>query len=883
MQSIPKQYDPTTVEDRIMAMWLERGAFVARADQPGERFSIVIPPPNITGALHMGHALNNGIQDIVVRFQRMKGKVTLWIPGTDHAGIATQNVVERELAKEGITRAQLGREGFLQRVWAWKETYGNRIITQLQKLGCSCDWSRLRFTMDEGLSRAVREVFVRLYEKGLIYRGKYIVNWCPRCQTAISDEEVDHQETEGHLWFIKYPLVGSTETITVATTRPETMLGDTAVAVHPEDDRYRSLIGKKVLLPLVGREIPIVASRAVDPEFGTGAVKVTPAHDPADFAIASELGLPTVVVMAEDGTMTAAAGEEFAGMDRFHCRELVVAKLKAERRIGRIEKYTHSVGHCQRCHTVIEPYLSDQWFVRMKPLAQKALAALDEGKPHIIPARWASVYRSWLENIRDWCISRQLWWGHRIPVWYCQSCAQVVVAREDPTSCPACAGELKQDEDVLDTWFSSWLWPFSTMGWPEETEDYRRFFPTDLLVTGYDIVFFWVARMVMASLEFTGQMPFSDVYFTGMVKDEFGRWMSKSLGNGIDPIEMISAYSADAVRFSLAMLTTEGQDIHLAVSKFEMGRNFSNKIWNAYRLLALHQAFVPDSSPRALARLAEEGELDLSDRWILSRTQRAIEETTSCLNRYRFSDGALTVYNFIWRDFCDWYLELIKSRLSGVASAGNAARTVATYVWSVALRLLHPFMPFITEELWQRCFEDRGLIVHSRWPEPEERLRAERAEADMDLLQDIVRAIRNIRGEMNVPPSRLAPVIIKTEDIEIASCVERNLRYVQELGKVSALRIVTSFSREGPVASAVVGASEVFIPLEGIVDIDAERARLQKDLARSEEALRRSRQKLANTDFLERAPRDVVEAERARAEELEERRSKLLGYLEALT
>jgi valyl-tRNA synthetase len=634
---------------------------------------------------------------------------------------------------------------------------------------------------------------------------------------------------------------------------------------------------------LVGRAIPIVGSTAVDPDFGTGAVKVTPAHDPADFLIASALGLPAIVVLAEDGTMTPAAGEEYAGMDRFHCRERVVEQLKAEKRIGKIEKHTHSVGHCQRCHTVIEPYLSDQWFVRMKPLAAKALEALDAGEPNLMPKRWAAVYRSWLENIRDWCISRQLWWGHRIPVWYCISCGATVVARSDPRSCSCGSTTLRQDEDVLDTWFSSWLWPFSTMGWPEDTPDYRRFFPTDLLVTGYDIIFFWVARMVMASIEFTGKIPFRDVYFTGMVKDEIGRWMSKSLGNGIDPIEMINTYSADAVRFSLAMLTTEGQDIHLAPSKFEMGRNFSNKIWNAYRLLALNEAILCDVESTTVQKLQDAGELDLSDRWILSRTSRAVAEATGYLDRYRFSDAALTIYNFVWRDYCDWYLELIKSRLGGQATAGTVARTVATFVWSAALRLLHPFMPFITEELWQRCFEGRGMAVRSPWPESDSRFEDPAAEADMEMLQGIIRAVRNMRGEMNVPPGKLAPVIIKTESEDVARCTERNLRYVQELGRVSALRITPTFKREGPVASAVVGASEVFLPLQGLVDVQAELARLQKDLARSEETLRRSRQKLANGDFLERAPRDVVDAERARADELEQRREKLISYLEALT
>ncbi len=879
---IPKQYDPKPVEERITAQWLESKVFAANATGDGKRFSIVIPPPNVTGALHMGHALNNAIQDIVVRHRRMRGEETLWLPGTDHAGIATQNVVEKDLASKGIRRADLGRQRFLEEVWKWKEAYGDRIVYQLQKLGCSCDWDRQRFTMDEGLSNAVREVFVRLHERNLIYRGKYVVNWCPRCQTAISDEEVDHQELSGHLWFIKYSLRGSSDSVLVATTRPETMLGDTALAVNPSDTRFRHLVGKIAIVPLAGREIPIVTSRLVDPDFGTGVVKVTPAHDAVDFLIAQELELPSVVIMAEDGAMTEEAGAEFAGMDRFHCREAVIKKLRDEKRIGRTEKHTHSVGHCQRCRTIIEPYLSDQWFIRMKPLADAAIRAMEESKPNLMPKRWIKVYLSWLHNIRDWCISRQLWWGHRIPVWYCTGCGREVVTREDPVQCPDCSWALRQDEDVLDTWFSSWLWPFSTLGWPQNTEDYRRFYPTDLLVTGYDIIFFWVARMVMAGLEFTEEIPFRDVYFTGMVKDEQGRWMSKSLGNGIDPIEMIEQYSADAVRFSLAVLTTEGQDINLTPSKFEMGRNFSNKIWNAYRFLAMNDAVVEDTDEQALLELRGKGGFDLSDRWILSRSLMAIEETTAHLERYRFSDAALSVYGFIWRDYCDWYVELIKSRLAGKAEAGSSARLVASYVLSVALRLLHPFMPFISEELWQRCFPSRGSIVRADWPHTLPGLRDRVAEYDMEKLQGVIKAVRNMRGEMNIPPSKPASLIVRTSSAELRRSLERNLRYIEELGKVSSLRMVSEFHREGPVAATVVDETEVFMPLEGLVDIKGERTRLGKELDKIEKALLRSRQKLNNQDFLEKAPDSVVAAERERTAEFEKKRTKIVGYLEAL-
>ncbi len=864
---IPKIYDPKKVEDRLYQFWQDKEYFRAEVNPKKKPYTIVIPPPNVTDILHMGHAYNNTLQDILIRFHRMKGFETLWLPGTDHAGIATQNVVERRLLQEeGRTRHDLGREKFVERVWQWREKYGGLIINQLKKLGASCDWSRTRFTMDEAYSRAVREVFVRLYEKGLIYRGKYIINWCPRCHTALSDEEVIHKDEQGHLWYIKYPIKGSDRFITVATTRPETMLGDTAVAVHPGDERYKDLVGKKSILPILNREIPIIADEQVDPEFGTGAVKVTPAHDPNDFEIGRRHKLPSIVVMDTEGKMNENAGK-YRGMDRFKCREKLVEDLKKQGLLEKVEPHQHAVGHCQRCNTVVEPYFSEQWFVKIKPLAEKALAAVREGDIRFIPEKWTKVYENWMTNIRDWCISRQLWWGHRIPVYYCEDCGHQMVKREKPEVCEKCGStHIRQDEDVLDTWFSSWLWPFATLGWPEKTPDLDYFYPTNALVTAQDIIFFWVARMIMAGLEFMGEKPFSDVYIHGIIRDEQGRKMSKSLGNGIDPLQMVQKYSADAVRFSLIMLTSEGQDINLSESKFEMGRNFSNKIWNAFRFLMMNADEKLQDSDFDLLEKIENPAAELSDRWIVSRTQAVVESITQSLEKYKFNEALTTFYNFFWHDFCDWYLELIKPRLYAEADpeAKKWVLNLAFWVLKVAIRLLHPVMPFITEEIWQavRTSSDAESIVIAPWPAVSKKLRSSRAEEEMAFLQDFIGAIRNIRSEMNVPPTRKARVLVTDLQAGQEDILQGNQSYVFHLAGVEKMDFARRAENVKQVASAVVQGAELYVPLEGLIDLNKERERLEKEITRLENLLEQVSKKLGNTNFVSRAPAQVVEKER---------------------
>ena len=887
-KEIPKTYDPKQVEDRLYDYWEKRGYFHSEPDPAKKPYTIVIPPPNVTDVLHMGHAYNNTFQDILIRYHRMAGYNTLWIPGTDHAGIATQNVVERRLAKEeGLTRHDLGREKFVERVWLWREKYGNIIINQLKKLGSSCDWQRTRFTMDEGLSRAVVEAFVRLYEKGLIYRGKYIINWCPRCQTALSDEEVVHTEEEGSLWYIRYPLKDGDGSITVATTRPESMLGDTGVAVHPSDERYKKFVGKTLILPLLNREIPVVADEIVDPDFGTGAVKVTPAHDPNDFEIARRHNLPPVVVIDEDGKMNENAGP-YAGLDRYECRKKIVQDLKAQGLLEKVEKHVHAVGHCQRCDTVIEPYLSEQWFVKIKPLAEPALRVVQEGKIRFIPERWTKVYENWMVNIRDWCISRQLWWGHRIPVYYCRDCGHLMVDRQKPEKCTKCgSSNIEQDSDVLDTWFSSWLWPFSTMGWPDETPDLAYYYPTDTLVTGPDIIFFWVARMIMAGLEFMSEIPFRFVYIHGIIRDELGRKMSKSLGNGIDPLEMIERYSADAVRFSLMALTSEGQDINLSESKFEMGRNFSNKIWNAFRFVAMNldgEAATPDFNP---AELSGSGDLELADRWILSRLNGTVQRVTQSLEAFRFNEYVEAVYSFFWHDFCDWYLELIKPRLYGTGDerAKRRALDIALHVLKVSMQLLHPVMPFITEEIWQhlRGEGDAESIMISPWPVAADRLIDPEADGSMAYVQDVIRAVRTIRGEMNVPHGKKADLFIHEEDAGRAALLRENSAYFENLAAVRKLVVGPEVQKPPQSASAVVDGTEIYLPLEGLIDIAVEKARLEKEISRLEAQLEKLNLKLTNRNFLERAPKEVVEKERAKKAQFEENLEKLRRNLESLS
>ncbi|MCX8072463.1 MAG: valine--tRNA ligase [Candidatus Binatia bacterium] len=883
MKELPKTYDPSQVEDKWYAFWEQQGYFWAEEDQPGPRFSIVIPPPNVTGVLTMGHVLNNTLQDILVRYKRMDGFVTLWLPGTDHAGIATQNAVEKQLAKEGLDRHRLGREAFLQRVWEWKEKYGRTILLQLRKLGASCDWRRERFTMDPGLSAAVREVFVRLYEKGLIYRGQRIIHWCVRCHTALSDEEAITVEggEAGSLWHIRYPAEDGGEGVVVATTRPETMLGDVAVAVHPDDVRYRHLIGKRVVLPLLERPIPVIADPAVDPSFGTGAVKVTPAHDAADFEIAQRQNLPPLVVMDTEGKINENGGP-YRGLERFAARRKIVADLSERGLLVKEEPYRVPVRRCERCQTVIEPYLSTQWFVRMKPLAGPAIEAVRSGKLRLIPERWVGVYLHWLENIRDWCISRQLWWGHRIPVWYCAQCGKETVARTDPTACAHCRStEIVQDPDVLDTWFSSWLWPFSTMGWPERTRTLERFYPTDVLVTGADIIFFWVARMVMAGCEFMGEVPFRTVYFNSIVRDLQGRKMSKSLGNSPDPLEVIQEFGADALRYTIVALAPPGEDVRYAKEKTDLGRHFANKIWNAARFVLRQVKPGEQVAPLAAYRSQE---FAVADRWILSRLQQVIENTRSALDQFRFNDAALGIYQFLWHEYCDWYIEMAKLPLSNTGSA-EARRTcsVLVAVLDQALRLLHPIMPFVTEEVWQHLPVERpaASIMVAPFPRADQAWRDSAAEECVAQILAAVRGVRNLRADLGLPPGQALTVRLPAS---VSPEMEALLRaYLKVLAR--AERIERMEKGEHPVGEPSVmvdGLGELFLPVRGLVDTAEVRQRLERELGKLRKDLELVESKLAREDFVARAPREIVEKEREKATALRQRAENLRRHLEAL-
>ncbi len=884
---IPKTYDPKQVEDKQYRFWLERNLFhgVPKADK--KPYCIVIPPPNVTDRLHMGHAYNNMLQDILIRFKKMQGYETLWMPGTDHAGIATQNAVEKYLARtEGLTRHDLGREKFVERVWEWKEKHGKIIIDQLKKIGCACDWERESFTMDERLSKAVTEVFVRLYDKGLIYRGEYIINWCPRCQTALSDEEVEYEDQDGHLWYLKYPVENSDKHIVVATTRPETMLGDVAVAVNPEDPRYKALIGKHLILPIMNRRIPIVADEYVDSEFGTGAVKITPAHDPNDFEIGRRHELEPINVMNEDGTMNERAGA-YAGQDRFEARKGVVAELEQAGLIEKIEKYQNSVGHCYRCNTIIEPYLSKQWFVKIGPLADPAMQVVRDGRVTIRPERWKKVYMNWMENIRDWCISRQLWWGHRIPVYYCTSCDFETAATSPVEKCPQCGSATRQDPDVLDTWFSSQLWPFSTLGWPEESEDLQYFYPTSTLITGHEIIFFWVARMIMAGLEFMGEVPFRDVYLHGIIRDAQGRKMSKSLGNGIDPLLMVDRYSADAVRCSLLALSSEGQDINLSEKDFEIGRNFANKLWNSFRFLGLNldEALISNATAANIAERREAGRLDLADRWILSRYSAAVKKATSALDKFRFHEYFDTVYGFFWREYCDWYLELIKTNLYGEdEQARENSLLTAAFVLRGILRLLHPLIPFITEEIWQRVgSEVSESIMTAPWPEDEAVFDDAQAEKELDIVRDLIVAVRTIRSEMNVPPAKKASMVVSGADEQTAGLLQASKGYFSQLARIENLDAGGDLPRPQLSATAVVHKMEVFLPLSGLIDIEMEKKRLQKERDRLQKQLSGLERKLANENFISRAPEEVVAREKAKLQDWKMTLEKIVTNLEQLT
>lgn len=869
---LPKAYGFQEVESRWCAYWEEGGLFHAHPANEKAPFSIVIPPPNVTGQLHMGHALNNTLQDILCRYKRLQGFEVLWVPGMDHAGIATQNVVERYLAQQGKTRYEIGREAFLDCVWQWKEKYGGIIINQLKRLGASCDWLRQRFTMDEGLSRAVREVFVSLYEEGLIYRGRRMINWCPRCMTALANIEVEGEEIDGHLYHIRYPLMNGKGAVVVATTRPETMLGDTAVAVHPQDPRYASIKGQKVVLPLAERYIPIIEDTYVDREFGTGALKITPAHDFNDFQVASHHNLDMVQVISEDGTMTAEAGI-YAGLDRYTCRKKVVKDLEKGGYLAKVENYRHRVGHCYRCHSVVEPMLSLQWFVSTKPLAEKSMAAVRDGRTRIIPVKWEKDYFLWLENIEDWCISRQIWWGHRIPAWYCRDCEETIVSADTPVSCRKCSGKnLEQDPDVLDTWFSSALWPFSTMGWPDETPELRRFYPTSVLVTGFDILFFWVARMMMMGLHFMKEVPFRDVYVHALVRDAQGQKMSKSKGNVIDPVTMMDQYGTDALRFTLTALAVQGRDVKLSEERIEGYKHFVNKIWNASRLVLMN---LDGSRPQTdlPARPSH-----LVHRWILSRLQRVISEVQDAMENYHFNQYAHLLYQFIWHEYCDWYLEMIKPHLYGDDPASKStAQAVALRVLSEILVLLHPIMPFVTEEIWQKLPHSTGSIMQARLPIFQAQWVDDEAEEQMDLIMNVVNGIRNIRGEMNVPPaSRVEVACLCATDAE-KKLISEHQGTIRDLGRLSRLDVGLAGEMQKPsiAASAVTGQVEIHVVLKGVLDFEVEARRLEKELAKMEKEFGFTQKKLQNEDFLQRAPADVIEKEREKNARLGEKLDKL--------
>ena len=932
MEPIPTRYNPKETEDKWYKSWEENNLFAAKPDPAKKPFCIVIPPPNVTGILHMGHALNNTVQDILIRCHRMRGEESLWMPGTDHAGIATQNVVEKAIAKEGLTRGALGREKFIERVWQWKEQYGSTIIKQLKKLGASCDWPRTRFTMDEEYSRAVIEVFVRLYEKGLIYQGSYIINWCPRCQTALADEEAPHQEVNGSLYYIRYPLKKSGKTkfsdyIVVATTRPETMLGDTAVAVNPKDNRYKHLIGETAVLPLLNREIKIIADEVVDVEFGTGAVKVTPAHDPDDYVLGKNHSLEFINVMHPDGRMNENA-EQYSGMDRFAARKLILEQLEEKGLIDKIEPHKLSAGHCYRCHTITEPYLSKQWFVRMKPLAQPAIEAVKQGKITFYPERWTKVYLNWMENIRDWCISRQIWWGHRLPVYYCDKCrgiqgqkdvraerseakpprrgqeeTGIIVSRIKPDKCPHCGStEIHQDEDVLDTWFSSWLWPFATFGWPPQeaghpagggapaypaakaayppiryggvgirpgaSEDLKYFYPTSVLVTAPEIIFFWVARMIMAGLEFMGDIPFKDVYIHGTVRDIEGKKMSKSLGNVIDPLAIIDEYGADALRFSLIAVTAHGQDVFLSKERFEQGRNFANKIWNASRFIMTN---LDTASVKAdLCAFFKNEDLNLINRWILSRFYSALKEVDEALGGYHFNEAANIMYGFFWHEFCDWYLEIIKPDIKNPSH-----QTVMFKILEKTLRVLHPFMPFITEEIWHRLFPESGSIMASSWPHIQEQIIDARAEAQAQALFEVITKIRNLRLEIDIKPEQKVTVSVYPHTEASRKSITQHSAIIAHLSRLETLNILEAGTRPQAAVSDITEDVDLYLHFNGLVEISKEQKKIKERLISESKRWEAKKKLMDNADFVKKAEPQVVENLQKEIKELEDRRGRL--------
>ena len=875
-KELPKVYEPQEVESRVYEMWEKNGCFKGHRDPDKKPFTIVMPPPNVTGQLHMGHAMDSTLQDILIRFKRMQGYAALWVPGTDHAGIATQIKVEEELRKsEGLTRYDLGREKFLERVWDWKHKFGNRIVEQQKKLGASCDWSRARFTMDEGLSNAVRHVFVSLYNKGLIYKGSRIINWCPHCVTALSDAEVEYKEKPGHLWHIRYPIAGEEgRYVTVATTRPETMLGDTGVAVNPEDGRYRDIVGKKCILPLVNKEIPIVADAYVDMEFGTGCVKMTPAHDPNDFEVGLRHNLESIRVLDDNGKVVEGYGR-YSGMDRYEARKAIVADLEEGGYLVKVEEHTHNVGTCYRCGTDVEPIISAQWFVKMEPLAREALRVVNDGEVKFVPDRFSKIYTNWMENVHDWCISRQLWWGHRIPAWTCEDCGEMTVSETDPTECQHChSTHIRQEEDVLDTWFSSALWPFSTLGWPNEnSEDFKYFFPTDVLVTGYDIIFFWVARMIFSACEHTGKPPFHTVFIHGLVRDDKGRKMSKSLGNGIDPLEMADQYGADALRFNLITGNSPGNDMRFYTERCEAMRNFANKIWNASRFLMMNLTIEE-------CRLPEH--LEMEDKWILSKLNSVIPEVTENMEKFELGVAAQKVYDFIWDSYCDWYIELTKARLQGEdEEAKRNAQQVLCYVLTETLKLLHPFMPYITEEIWQALPHQGDYLMLQQWPEYHAELSFPQEEKAMELIMDAIRAVRTRRAEMNVPPSKKAHLTVATQEQAV---FEAGIPFLKRLASASEVEVVPAAEARQEAGQVVIAThvAQISIPLGELVDLEKEKARVQKELDKNRKMLSGLEGKLQNPGFVSKAPANVVEAERERAEKLRALIEKLEEQLQSM-
>lgn len=878
LENLPKTYNPKDFEDRLYKYWNDNGHFVAHVDKNKKPFTIMMPPPNVTGSLHMGHAMNNTIQDILIRWKRMDGYSALWLPGTDHASISTEARVVNKIKSEGKTKDGLGREGFLEEAWEWTEKYGNTIKNQLKKLGVSCDWTRDRFTLDEGLSKAVEEVFIRLYEKDLIYRGDRIINWCPSCRTAVSDAEVEHEDSEGHIWNIRYPIKGSDEFIVIATTRPETMLGDLAIAVNPEDERYTDLVGKTAILPLLNKEIPIIADSYVEMEFGTGAVKITPSHDPNDFEVGERHNLGQYIIMNEDATISEKGGV-YEGLERYEARKKIVQDLEAGGYLVETKDHQNAVGHCERCSTIVEPLISKQWFVKMEEMAKPALDAYNEGNLNFIPDRFGKVYTHWLENIKDWCISRQLWWGHRLPVYYCDDCKEVIVSRTEPSKCTKCdSTNIRQDTDTLDTWFSSALWPFSTLGWPEDTEDLDYFFPTDVLVTGYDIIFFWVVRMVFSSIENTGEIPFKDVFLTGLIRDAEGRKMSKSLGNGIDPLEIIDEFGADALRFTLVTGNTPGNDMRFTNERVEANRNFANKLWNATRFVLMNLEEDMAKEELSLEDLEEE------DKWILSKLNMVSKEASENLDKYEIGMAAHKIYDFIWDEYCDWYIEMVKSRLYGEdKKSKETAEKVLLYVLKDILKLLHPFMPFITEEIWQHLPENEKPLILSEWPKYKDGFNFPESEDAIEYIKAGIKGIRNARAEMNIIPSKKSNQIFVTKDEKVKDIIKKGERYFINLASAEEIEIIDDKNKiEEDTISVVLDKCEVFLPLKELVDFDKEIERLEKEKIKLEGEIKRVVGKLSNVGFTSKAPESVVAEEKEKQVKYEKMLENVVERLESI-